>query len=229
MSDTPLQLSDTAFRRLALALCLLPLCAISVAMSLNIWQGSVAVSLPFIDGSISISRACRQLPGLYVFRLLMMPAAVLMAIFWLALRARLSARGAAPPFAQAMWLSGLTGAAFLLLYANFLGTEGEIYAWLRRFGITLHFAGTLLVQLLCLQVLRTAQLQRPSGLWWLSVAIWLLALGHVLLTLFAGASDARENLLEWWLALLMASWFAAMPVSFRDKPKENVAAIQANG
>ncbi len=214
MSGTTLQLSDCAFRRLALALCLLPVCAISAAMALNIWQGSIAASLPFIDGSLSISRACRQLPGLYLFRLLMMPAAVLMAIFWLVLRARLSLHDASPRITQAMKYSGLVGAAFLLLYANFLGTDGEIYAWLRRFGITLHFAGTLLAQLLCLLALRRGQRRRPPALWYLSLAIWLLALAHVLLSVFTGSNEVRENLFEWWLALLMALWFAAVPATF---------------
>ena len=136
----------------------LPVAAVFVAYALNRYTGTDLeprfICNPYIDGCVSISRAVRSGPGLHLFRAVMLPCAMLLFISWAMVRDWLlcidacRSRRAAAVF----WL-GAVGALFLVLYVTWLGTEGEWYRWLRRYGVTVYFGGTSLAQLLLVWVL----------------------------------------------------------------------------
>ncbi|MCK6429980.1 MAG: hypothetical protein L6Q72_12965, partial [Burkholderiaceae bacterium] len=106
-------------------------------------------------------------------------------------------------------------------YGTFLGTEGELYRWFRRFGIWFYFGLTAIALVVVVGLIaRAAQrgsraLSRRFGRTVLAMSWVLLALG--LASVFSPlavrdevAHDRFTNVLEWWGALLITLFFAAL-------------------
>ncbi|WP_448670259.1 hypothetical protein [Pseudoxanthomonas mexicana] len=101
-------------------------------------------------------------------------------------------------------------------YATFLGTEGEAYRFLRRYGVVVYFGFGYLAQLsLMRRAARTGAL--PAGviaaLPWIAVAVLGLGLANVVAGLAVpdpAAKDRWENVFEWWLGLLMVGWYGVL-------------------
>lgn len=202
---------------LPLLCALLPLVATWIAFALSVQGGHIEACNPFWDGCTSISRAARHGLGNAVFRALVLPAAMLQVLLWWLLRHWLRDRGRDP--GAALSALGLVAGAFLALYATFLGTEGEIYQLLRRYGVTVYFAATYLALLLALRHLHRPdadRLYRPL----LVVALAMLALGiasTVASATVAGeaARHRIENVLEWQLGLWLTAMFALVAWRWR--------------
>ena len=198
----------------------LPVAAVFVAYALNRYAGSELeprfVCNPYLDGCVSISRAVRSGPGLHLFRAVMLPCAMLLFFSWAMVRDWLlcidacRARRAAAVF----WL-GAAGALFLVLYVTWLGTEGEWYSWLRRYGVTVYFGGTSLAQLLLVWVLwpqrgrlADGRVRGPVGALTARVVLqWFLGVSSVAKRLLLDDPDLVdriENLIEWYYGLPMA-------------------------
>jgi hypothetical protein len=194
---------------LPLLCALIPVLAVHLAWWLSWRDGHVPAGIPYLDGAFSISRAARHGWGNDLFKLLMLPCAALQALCWLAaarwLQAQGSLRGAPLP-----WL-GLVAAAFLALYATFLGSDGEVYQTLRRYGVTVYFAATYLALLGLLRALGSLPPRRLRGAL-LAVALGMLALG---LADDRALKDRWENLLEWQLGLLLTLMFLALSWGWR--------------
>jgi hypothetical protein len=196
---------------LALLVVVLPALVTHLAWGLSLQAGHVSWCIPYLDGCTSISRAARYGLGNDLFRMVMLPAAALQALFWLAVAAWLRGGGARVA-ASVPWL-GLLAAVFLALYATFLGSEGDIYRMLRRYGVTVYFAATYLALLTSLRGLaRVRGHADPAYRPLLVVAVGMLALG-VLSTAATAFVDSRElkyrieNVLEWHLGVWLSAMF----------------------
>ena len=210
---------------LPLAAGLLPLAATALAYALSIRLGLAPACNPFVEGCVSISRAARHdLPNI-LFRALVLPAAVLQAACWMLAPAWLRTLGAAPDRGQRAlpWL-GLVAAVSLVLYASFLGTEGEAYRFLRRHGTALYFGLTAIGMLLVADEMhrrvRESHVQRLVGrtLLALCAALPLLGLVHVLLPLALPGEvtkDALQNATEWWGGAIFTVFFGALAWGWR--------------
>ena len=123
---------------------LLPAVAALAALCLSFALDIIPPCNPFLDGCVSISRAARHdLPN-HVFRALVLPAAVLQALTWMLCAAWLrGGESRAVSMRLLPWLGVLAG-VFLVLYGTFLGTEGQAYRWMRRYGVILYFGFTYL-------------------------------------------------------------------------------------
>ena len=128
---------------------LLPVLVVPAAFLLNIGSGTIEprfVCFPYSDGCVSISRAVRSGPGLYVFRAVMIPVAVLLLLCWRDIRRWLDDLAACRPGkSRTIFLLGAIAAVFLVFYVTALGSEGEWYRWMRRYGVTVYFGGTSLL------------------------------------------------------------------------------------
>lgn len=196
---------------LALAAALLPLLAIHAGWAISVASGAIEGGIPYFDGSTSISRACRKEPAVHLFRALVLPSAATVAATWWVCAAWLRRAGLVGRRGQAWVLGlGLAAAIFLVLYATFLGTDGEVYRWMRRFGVYFFFAGTAVAELVVTVVLLGA---KPTALEpWVAramraVCVLMLAAGPV--NVLAGRVLEREtvaNVLEWWFTLGMVGY-----------------------
>ena len=199
---------------LPLLLTLSFLVAAHAAYLLSIQDGHVPACVPYVDGCVSISRAARHGWGNHLFQLLAIPCAVLHALVWWLARHWL--RGG-----RAMLVLGVLSAIALAVYATFLGTEGEAYRFLRRYGVVVYFGFGYLAQL---ALMRRASLTKalPAGviatMSWISIAMLGLGVANVVAGLVVDAPSAKdrwENVFEWWLGLLMVGWYAVLASGWR--------------
>lgn len=199
---------------LPLLIAVLFLVAGHAAYLLSIQAGHVPACMPYVDGCVSISRAARHGLGNHLFRLLVIPCAVLHALVWWLARYWLQG-------GRLMLALGAMSAMALAVYATFLGTEGEAYRFLRRYGVVVYFGFGYLAQLsLMRRAARTGAL--PAGviaaLSWIAVAMLGLGLANVVAGLAVpdpAAKDRWENVFEWWLGLLMVGWYAVLAFGWR--------------
>ncbi len=182
------------------------------------WLGTIDQCLPYWSGCVSISRAARSSDAIFLFRAGMILNAALLIHFWLLVHQWLAIyqrRSLALP------ILGITASLFLVLYANFLGSQGELYQLLRRYGVTIYFAFTVLAQMLLIRQLLQLQLNVGAHLvqikLWLCV--WLLTLGIISVLcnalLDGDAKDRWENIIEWHFALGMNSYFLLMALLWK--------------
>ncbi len=175
--------------------------AVHTAYLLSIQGGHVPACVPYIDGCVSISRAARHGWGNHLFSLLVVPCAVLHVLVWLLAQCWL--RGG-----WAMAALGVLSAIALAVYATFLGTEGETYRFLRRYGVVVYFGFGYLAQLAVMRRASRRQALPASIVAWMSwIAVVMLALGAANVGVGAlvadpEAKDRWENVFEWWLGLL---------------------------
>ena len=199
---------------LPLLIAVLFLVAAHAAYLLSIQAGHVPACMPYVDGCVSISRAARHGLGNHLFRLLVIPCAVLHALVWWLARYWLQG-------GRLMLALGAMSAMALAVYATFLGTEGEAYRFLRRYGVVVYFGFGYLAQLALMQrAARRGAL--PTGviaaLSWIAVAMLGLGLANVVAGLAVpdpAAKDRWENVFEWWLGLLMVGWYAVLALGWR--------------
>lgn len=201
---------------LALIVGLLPIVLIHVCYALSVQAGRAPFCIPYLDGCTSISRAARFGLANHLFKAGMLPLSALLALFWLLAASWL--RELAPARARrirAMRVIGVIGALFLVLYASFLGVEGETYQWMRRYGITVYFSFTVLAQMLLSSLLPRGWLRRV--LTCLCAAMLLLGLASVPLQHLVADRDATLNALEWTYALFMSTGFALVGLDWRRR------------
>ncbi|MBX2879152.1 MAG: hypothetical protein KTR32_04420 [Granulosicoccus sp.] len=177
---------------------------------------------PLLDGCLSISAACRSEPVIYLFRTFMLPMSFVLMLFWWHHRTLLNQLlPRRPVLSVLIATSSLTGSAFLTLYVIFLGTDGNMYEFLRRLGIYVFFAGTGIAQLFTTLALRSVNrsfvIHRKSG--HLTILVWriqflivitMLLVGPLNLFLKATLAEPKqaENIIEWNFGLIMFLWYA---------------------
>lgn len=199
---------------LALLCALLPFVAAHLGWWVSTAYGLIPACNPYFDGCVSISRASRHGLANLLFRMLMLPAATLQALCWLAAADWVHAdrvRDAQASVRWPWWL-GCVAAIALVLYASFLGSEGRTYELLRRYGIYFYFGCTYLA---LLTVLR--RLPRPHRAYWplMTVAWGCLGFGLASVAVRYAVQaeplrDQLENLLEWHVALWLTATFAVL-------------------
>src|SRR5688572_25557643 len=196
----------------------IPVVAVHAAWVLSTLHGYVDPCIPYLDGCASISRVARHGHGNTLFKALMIPCAVLQGWHWMQAGRWLERNDAGTRAATSLAWLGAIACVALVVYASALGTEGVLYRFMRRYGITFYFAASYVAQLVFLRVLaqRVApQLDayRPYVRWMSAVCVGMLALGLGSVAVSAAVEhpdikDRLENLLEWHLGLLLTAWFA---------------------
>jgi hypothetical protein len=206
-----------------LLVALAPFIAAHLAYAVSIQAGHVPSCLPYLEGCTSISRAARHGLGNHLFRLLMLPSALLLALHWLSVRGWLRLHHPDPRAGRSLWLLAPFAGIALATYVAFLGTDGDIYRWLRRNGAQLYFASVYIAQLVFLHRYRQILAQRSGSAGddrvGRRIAAGMLAINLIMLALGIGYTtvansfgdpdlkDRMENLLEWHIGLLMTGWY----------------------
>ena len=191
----------------------LPLIAVHLCWLISVHAGYVPDCIPYFEGCTSISATGRHGLAFYLFKMLMIPTAMVYVAVWLIVGRWLRGIGQRP---RALLLCGVIGALFLILYATFLGTDGALYTWLRRFGARMFFGLTAFAQLLLAWHLWRAGLRA----WWARGILWLcglqLAIGisSLPLPLLLDDPDAWQNIVEWNYALAMNAVFALLAIAW---------------
>ena len=214
-------------RLLPLVTGLAPIFAVNASFLVAVDAGVLSACNPYFDGCTSISATGRYPPSSYLFKGVMAPDAIVLAVYWVFsvawLRSLEKAAGMASNAGTWVGVLGIGGALSLILYVTFLGSDGDFYEFMRRFGVYLYFALNVFAQLiLAPRVIRLANaLQLPVVLritkWQLGLALIPFVLGALNLVLKAILDDAKqfENAIEWTFAILMHVYFLLSYISWR--------------
>ncbi len=204
-----------------------PIFAIHVSYLIAIRYGVLPACIPYIEGCTSISATGRYPPSSFLFKSVMLPEAILMAAYWMFsvawLRSLSRTAGRSDKVGTSIAVFGIAGAVFLIVYVTFLGTQGPVYDFMRRFGVYLYFLFTVIAQLILVgKVMSVASSLRIPGVIaitkiQLAVTLIPFALGILNLVLKAVLEDAvaTERIIEWIFALLMHSYFLLSYFSWR--------------
>ncbi|QJR14395.1 hypothetical protein [Usitatibacter palustris] len=195
-----------------LACGLVPAVAVLLAWALSIDAGLIPDCLPWFEGCTSISRAARHGHGNPLFKLLMLPCALLQVCHWALAREWLRLRLPDSKAPNVLLAVGILAGAALAAYVTYLGTEGAFYGRIRRFGFSIYFGATFIAFLLFVRLLLSLKVHAAIARSMLAICALMLALGvtGVLVQGFladAGLVDRIENALEWHLGIFLCAGF----------------------
>lgn len=200
-------------RGLPLVTGLVPLVGINLAYWIGVDSDVIPACIPYIDGCTSISATGRYPPGDRLFRAVMLPQAVLLAVTWYFAASWLRSLSPQSKAATPALVFGLVGAAALILYVSFLGTKEPFYEFMRRFGIYLYFLGTGIAQIVLTLGLEDSRWRRAM-LWVLAVP-WALGLLNFAQKAVRDDSRGLENAIEWIVSVFLQVWFLLLYVGWR--------------
>ena len=213
--------TNRSLTTVGLLCCLVPIGTVIICATWSMQSGLATVCFPLIDGCLSISAACRPKPVVYLFRTMMLPMSVLLIGFWIQndyiLKHSLPMQAVRRRW---IFLLSVTGSLFLILYVLYLGTEGPMYAFLRRIGVYIFFGGTGVAQLLTTLHIRSIALSSNKApqqtvatliswkLQWV-IVLFMLTAGPLNLLFKQVLQDATriENVIEWNFGLAMFCWY----------------------
>jgi hypothetical protein len=228
-SNTHLSISWQQASWIPWLLTALPILAVGGAYAIALAQGFNSRCIPFIEGCTSISRAARYEDAIFWFRALMMPVSVLLVIYWYLEWRQLKQFTSRKLTLNCMLTLGIVAALALVLYANFLGTDGHFYRFLRRFGVTFYFGFSLLAQLLCVYLNESARIfyktdsQKNTKVlrlidWQKRFVIlqWFIGLISLIILIWQPEfKDQADNIIEWNMALLMTLFYGVRGFAWR--------------
>lgn len=200
---------------------------VHLAYWLNIRGGAQLASEyicnPYFDGCVSTSRAARSGPGLLWFKAVMLPMAAVLVVAWRSVVSWMASfAGDLPRIRRWTLRLGIGGAVALVFYALFLGTEGEVYSWLRRYGVVFFFGFTALAQLLTARFVAgcfRSQLPRSAAAFMAVVFLqWAIGVFSVLKGYFFDdpeVIDRLQNITEWWMIAAMCLGFVCIGLLLR--------------
>lgn len=169
--------------------------------------GHLDVCVPHLSGCASISASGRYGAGYFIFKALMIPAAVFFAVYWMLCERWLQVCGdARVGWRRALLAVGIVGSVAFVLYATFLGSDGELYRGMRRYGTIVFFGFTYVAQLIL--VYRVQAMLGNTSLVKAKVALcaFMLMEGLALeaFTYFVDNDAWLENLTEWHVATALS-------------------------
>ena len=184
----------------------------NIVFLIAVKEGFLSPCIPYLEGCASISKSGREGLAFILFKLTIMPLMTLLSVYWVISFNFFSKRYSLVSKKNRFLLfSGILGSLFGILYACFLGSVGETYQLLRRFGIYFFFMGTYCAQIS--EVLMLFDIKSLKNLLLLRAMKYLVFIvGFVILfsTPFYGfieEDDWLENILEWNITFLIFFYF----------------------
>ena len=161
--------------------------------------GYVDWCIPHLTGCDSISASGRHGWGFFVFKATMLPVAGFTFIYWVLCLRWLELVAEPNRIDQVIFGLGMIGTAFLVLYVTFLGSDGDTYRMLRRYGTVVYFGFTYLAQLLFARRIMQTDIESPIVAWKYGLAMFMLVTGLVFATAanFFEDDDFLQNISEW--------------------------------
>jgi hypothetical protein len=196
-------------------------------------SGEVPWCIPMIEGCTSISQAARRGSAIYLFRGLMMPYAAFLIIFWIYLAAWLKYLGDQSISPAIIRFLGIAAAIALVIYLDFLGTEGRVYNILRRQGVIFYFALTGFAQFMTIARIEKLESKIPSlkrlrkCLFIIALLMLAFAIFNLYVALAVHDRFSLNNAIEWNYSILMHLYFLILWTFWR-RPGVYLLKINSN-
>ena len=170
--------------------------------------GYVDWCVPHLTGCDSISASGRHGWGFFVFKATMLPAAGFTFIYWLLCIRWLDLVTVPSHLDRVILALGMIGTLFLVLYVTFLGSEGDTYRAMRRYGTVVYFGFTYLAQLLFAKRLVDSNLDSAVIAWKYRLAAFMLITGllFAMAANFFDDDDFLQNISEWNCATALTAF-----------------------
>jgi len=199
-------------------LAILPITTVSVCFIISASAELIPSCMPLLEGCTTVSSAGRYGVAYILFKAGIIPTAILLAVFWPLCRRWFLVLGHPDSIGlRAMVWLGIISAIFLFVYSAALGSSGDLYRFMRRTGVTIHFSFSYLAQVLLLNRVwyecRQEKQQPVPGyiaISMLTISLLMFALGLYSLPvgeLIPDPGDVTINIIEWNFALLLFGWY----------------------
>ena len=200
-------------RGLPLITALVPIIGINIAYWLGVQHDNLPSCFPYIDGCTSISSTGRYPPGDRLFRAVMLPQAVLLALTWhFSVLWLKSLRPASHP-GRTVLVAGVVGALALIIYISYLASNDPFYEIMRRYGIYLYFIGTIIAQIAVTVAMKPSKLRK--AMFAILVLPFVLGIYNLIHKALVADLNSMENRIEWVVSLLMQLWFVGLFLAWR--------------
>jgi hypothetical protein len=201
-------------RYLPLVVAIVPIVGINLAYWIGVDSGALPSCIPYIDGCTSISATGRYPPGDRLFRAVMLPQSVLLAVTWYLTVLWLRATRPLSRAPATVLVAGLVGALALIVYVSYLASNDPFYEIMRRYGIYFYFVGTVIAEIAVTVAMQPSRLRTLLAV--LLVTPFLLGLYNFFQKAFLEDPGNVENTIEWMVSLLMQLWFIGLYVAWRQ-------------
>ena len=186
----------------------LPLLTITTTYIIAASVEHVASCVPYLSGCTSVSSTGRMAPESLVFRAGLVPAAVVLILFWHRCAMFLELNGDGSVRIAALKITAIALGLSLMLYALTLGFQDDAYSRLRRIGMSGFAIGTFVAELIFILAYRP--LRRPDTIrsWrWLIALCLALPVFDVIseIVKWAGVDGNSPDHVATWNAFVVAS------------------------
>ena len=185
-----------------LLISIIPFIAIHLSFILSVQNEYLSLCNPYIDGCYSISRVARQPSSIIIFKILMLVSALSLFFLW--------SRLFKPKHNKTLVLIGRIGSLFLIAFVVALGEEGFLYELMRRFGVFIFYVFTLISQW---AFTFNAEIRKGRFFvnnFFINIIVYMQFLTFLVAIpffLFIKNYGYIENIIEWWITLLITLWF----------------------
>ncbi len=199
----------------------LPIVAINITYLVSASEGYVPWCVPDWDSCTSISATGRSGTAFYIFKITMIPAAILLMWYWKLTARKLERFGNT---GNTILIIGVIGAIFLIVYTIALGAVGDMFRLQRRVGIIIFFTFTYLAQLLFICRVEKFAFVDPTRPIQLTICSTVLAIGLLTFVLDVTLEnyDEYEDAFEWIIALLLQCYFIVSHWSWKYLQVDNL-------
>lgn len=197
---------------------LLPIVAVHLTYWVSADQGYVPWCFIYTESCSSISATGRHGSAYFIFKGMMIPAAMIMILYWILSYQWLIALGDKHRLAdRSMLILGVIAAVFLILYVIALGAGSDYFRLQRKVGVTIYFTFTYLAQLLLTYrsgILIAVDKSRTIQLF-LNYSVLAIGISTLFLDLLLDKYEDYEDAFEWNMALLIHLYFLVNWYSWR--------------
>ena len=181
---------------------IIPFIAIHLSFIVSVQNEYLTLCNPYIDGCYSISRVARQPSSIIIFKILMLVSAFSLFFLW--------PRLFKSNYNKILIFIGRIGPLFLIAYIVALGEEGFLYELMRRFGVFIFYIFTLISQWVFTLNVDLRKKRFINKIFLMNIIVYLQILAFLVAIpffLFIKNYSYIENIIEWWITLLIILWF----------------------
>ena len=210
----------TSLRSLAIICFFLPITTVIISYIASVKLNLVPYCIPNFEGCTSISRAGRNVPIKYFFKIMMFFYSFFLFLYWYKLLEVIkNIKISEKKFSFFAFLSVL----FFVLYIIFLG-EGKIYEFFRRVGIYIYIFFTVITQFLISKKLfyKQKKIKKYFKIKFIKfnyfLSLYLIIIGIILLPILAIKIEdfpQVKNIISWNYFFLIKLYFLFSMLSFK--------------
>ena len=191
-------------KKISLIIFFVPIISVSISYLISAFFNYVPWCIPFTDGCTSISRVGRYGISFYIYKIFLIPTAILMIYFWFKVYLDIYEN-------ISLLIVSLVACLALIIYLSFLGFDGSIYRFMREVGIFFFFILMPLTQILVTSLASSEYFKTKFFILLILISYSILLFAYLrILTL---DNSNYENIIEWNFAFLIFLFFPVFEFS----------------